>query len=638
MSGSATVQGAFERAVAEHRAGRIRQASQLYGEVLRRDPEHEQALFLVAAISLEAGRLDEAGRVLRGLVERHPQNAVYWTNFGETLRRQADYEGAANALSRAVALKPDLPPAHFNLGLVMKQLAEHGLSLQAFERAAELKPNNAQLERALLNVLEPKTALAHHERSLGLVELGRFDEAIDSSRRALALEPRSAALHTGLASALVEVGLLDEGLAAYREAVALDEQDYLAHSNLVFLLAFQPGVSAQVILDEACAWAQRHAQPLARHVRAHDNEPEPERRLRVGYVSSNFNQHCQALFTLPLLEHHDRQNFELWAYASQSNADAVTAALRSQFEHWHDISSLDAVVAAQLIREHRIDILVDLTMHMSVTQLPVFACKPAPIQIAWLAYPGTTGLATMDYRITDRHLDPPDLPAQPYAEPSLVLPDTFWCYRAGDDAPSVTELPALTQGYVTFGCLNSFWKLNDATLRLWARVLTALPESRLLLLAPDGAARARVLATLASAGVDAGRVRFAARRPRREYLELYRELDVCLDALPYNGHTTSLDAFFMGVPVVTLVGDTVVGRAGLCQALNLGLPQLVAETPDAFVDAATGLASDFDALASLRAGLRDRMQRSPLMDAPRFAANLEAKFREAWRHWCEQDR
>jgi protein O-GlcNAc transferase len=636
MSSRATVQGAFEQAVAEHRAGRVLQARQLYGEVLRREPEHEQALFLVAAISLEAGRLDEAGRVLRGLVERHPKNAVYWTNFGETLRRQADYEAAANALSCAVALKPDLPQAHFNLGLVLKQLAEPGLSLQAFERAAELKPSNAQLQRALLNVLEPKTALAHHERSLGLVELGRFDEAIESSRRALALEPRSAALHTGLASALVEVGLLDEGLVVYRQAIALDERDYLAHSNLVFLLAFQAGVSAEVMLEEARAWVQRHAQPLVRQVRAHDNEPKPERRLRIGYVSSNFNQHCQALFTLPLLENHDRQGFELWAYSSHARTDAVTAELRGHFEHWHDISSLDALAAAELMREHRIDILVDLTMHMSVTQLPIFACKPAPVQIAWLAYPGTTGLATVDYRVTDRHLDPPDLPAQPYAERSLVLPETFWCYRAGDDAPPVTELPALDKGYVTFGCLNSFWKLNDTTLRLWARVLTALPDSRLLLLAPEGAARARVLETLANAGVDARRIRFAARRPRHDYLELYCQLDVCLDALPYNGHTTSLDAFFMGVPVVTLVGDTVVGRAGLCQALNLGLPQLVAETPEAFVSAATRLASDRDELASLRKGLRDRMRKSPLMDAPRFAANLEAKFREAWRHWCER--
>lgn len=686
MSDQARVPRVFEQAVAEHRAGRAAEAARLYREVLRCDPKHEQARFLVAALALEAGGLDEAHALLSALLKEQPQNAVYWSNLGETLRRQNNLEQAASALARAVALKPDLAPAHFNLGIVTQELGETTLSRQAFERAVELKPDDARLQRAFAAALvrgahyeraighfqcallgqpsaslyceyaaclrnagrleaalhaaeravelEPKSALALHERSAVLVELARFDDAIGSSELALRIEPRSAALHTGLAAALVEVGRLDEGLNAYRAAVSLDERDYLAHSNLVFLLAFQPGVSAQMLLDEARRWAERHAQPLRRSVRDHDNERAPERRLRIGYVSSNFNRHCQALFTLPLLEHHDRRSFELFAYASQLRSDEVTTELVRQFDHWHDISRLTPAAAADLIRGHRIDILVDLTMHMSVTQLLIFAQKPAPIQIAWLAYPGTTGLSSMDYRVTDRHLDPPDQLAQPYAEQSLVMPDTFWCYRAGD-APEVAPLPALGRGYVTFGSLNSFWKLNTATLLLWARVLAELPNSRLLLLAPPGSARARVGATFASAGVAAERLQFADRRPRSDYLKLYREIDVCLDTLPYNGHTTSLDAFYMGVPVVSLVGDTVVGRAGLCHARNLGLPELVADTPDSFVEAAHRLATDLPALAQLRAELRERLQKSPLMDAPRFAANLEAKYREAWRQWCQ---
>lgn len=636
MSSSVDVQRTFERALAEHRAGRLPQAGQLYGEVLRQEPRHEQATFLVAAIALEAGQLAEAVEALTSLVERCPQNAVYWTNLGEALRRQGGFEPAANALSRAVALRPDLAHAHFNLGLVLQQLGEPGLSLQAFERAAALNPGSAALQHALKSALEPETALGLHQRSLALVELSRFDEALQAAERALALEPGSAALHTGRAAALVELGRLDEGISEYRAAVALDPQDYLAHSNVVFLSAFQPGVSAQALLDEARAWAQRHAEPLAKHRRPHPNSREAERRLRVGYVSSNFNQHCQARFTLPLLEHHDRQRFELFAYASQARSDEVTAELRSHFEHWHDISKLDAAKAAELIREHGIDILVDLTLHMATTTLHVFACKPAPVQIAWLAYPGTTGLATMDYRVTDRHLDPPELPSQPYAEESLVLPDTFWCYGAGKEVPDVSPAPALGRGHVTFGSLNAFWKLNPSTLRLWARVLKAVPDSRLLLLAPEGAARARVLEVLRGEGVDERRIEFASRRPRNDYLKLYQRIDIGLDSLPYNGHTTSLDAFFMGVPVVTLVGETVVGRAGLCQARNLELPELIADTPEAFVAAAVRLAADRDRLVELRAGLRERLQRSALSDAPRFAANLEAAYRQAWRHWCER--
>jgi predicted O-linked N-acetylglucosamine transferase (SPINDLY family) len=272
-------------------------------------------------------------------------------------------------------------------------------------------------------------------------------------------------------------------------------------------------------------------------------------------------------------------------------------------------------------------------MHMATTQLRIFACKPAPVQIAWLAYPGTTGLPSIDYRITDRYLDPPDRPSDPYSEESLVLPDTFWCYQPGVELP-VTDLPARSKGYVTFGCLNSFWKLNDATLRLWATVLERVPGSRFLLLAPEGNARRHVLETLERAGIARARVEFAARRPRAEYLQLYHRIDICLDALPYNGHTTSLDAFWMGVPVLTLVGQTVVGRAGLCQAMNLGLPQLISLTPEAFAESAVNLAGDLVALAELRAGLRKRMENSPLMDAQAFARNLEAKYRESWQRWC----
>jgi protein O-GlcNAc transferase len=685
--GQANLQRVFESAIAEHRAGRVREASRQYAEVLRVDPEHEQALFLVAALALESGRPEEAQGILQRLITRYPQNPVYWVNFGEALRRQGRLEPAAEAFARAVTLKPDLSHAHFNLGIVTQQLGELALALPAFERAADLKPDDAQVQRGLANALvasrsflralghfqcalalapkaaplwvdyavclrnagrcstalaaasravelDAQNALAHHERSAALTELGRFDEAIASSRNALGLQPRSAAAHTGLAAALVDSGQLEAGIAAYRAAVELDAQNHLAHSNLLFLLAFAPGNSAQVLLEEARRWQRLHAPAPAEPINAHANERDPERRLRLGYVSSNFNDHCQSLFTLPVLEQHDHARFELFAYASLTKEDSVTAELRERFDVWRDISTLSPLAAAELIRRDEVDVLVDLTMHMSVSQLRTFAHKPAPVQIAWLAYPGTTGLEAIDYRITDIHLDPPELPPQPYAERSLIMPETFWCYRPGRNTPEVAPLPASARGYVTFGCLNSFWKLNDATLELWARVLGAVAESRLLLLAPEGEARARVRAVLKRCGVDERRLEFASRRPRADYLRLYDGIDICLDTLPYNGHTTSLDAFYMGAPVVTLVGDTVVGRAGLCQAQNLGLPELIADAPDSFVAVAAALARDVPGLAQLRATLRDRMSTSPLMDARRFTRDLEQQYREAFRRWC----
>jgi predicted O-linked N-acetylglucosamine transferase (SPINDLY family) len=357
--------------------------------------------------------------------------------------------------------------------------------------------------------------------------------------------------------------------------------------------------------------------------------------LRIGYVSPNFREHCQSLFTLPLFSKHDHERFEIICYAGFQIADETTQRLRGMVDGWRDTARMDDAAVAELVREDGIDILVDLTMHMTNGRPMLFARKPAPVQVAWLAYPGTTGLAAIDYRLTDPHLDPAGEQDDHYAEKSWRLPDTFWCYDPGSAEPAVNDLPALTRGVVTFGCLNNFCKVSDRALALWGAVLAAVPKSRLVLLAPAGAARQRVLATLAGCGIESGRIEFVGRQPRGAYLRTYHQIDIGLDTVPYNGHTTSLDCYFMGVPVVTLVGRTVVGRAGLSQLTNLGLSELVGRTEGDFVRIAVDLAGDLPRLAQLRAGLRDRMRRSPLMDAARFARGVEAAYREMWRRWCE---
>jgi predicted O-linked N-acetylglucosamine transferase (SPINDLY family) len=246
-------------------------------------------------------------------------------------------------------------------------------------------------------------------------------------------------------------------------------------------------------------------------------------------------------------------------------------------------------------------------------------------------------LDTIDYRLSDPYLDPPNADESLYSEQTVRLPHSFWCYDPLDcgDLP-INTLPADTNGLVTFGCLNDFRKANDTVLHLWAKVLRAVPSSRLLLLAPEGSHRQRTLELLEQEGVAGERIDFVSRQPRRKYLEVYHRIDLGLDTLPYNGHTTSLDSFWMGVPVVTLVGQTIVGRAGLSQLMNLKLPELIAQTPEQFVQVATGLANDLPRLSELRSTLRRRMEASPLMDAPRFTRNIETAYREMWRRWCER--
>ena len=348
-------------------------------------------------------------------------------------------------------------------------------------------------------------------------------------------------------------------------------------------------------------------------------------------MSPDFRTHCQSFFTLPLFGAHDHSDFEIFIYSDVINADRLTERIKPNADVWRDIAGLSDERFAEMVRSDQIDVLVDLTMHMSRTRLLAFARKPAPVQVCWLAYPGTTGLSAMDYRLTDRHIDPPGMFEGCYAEESMRLPDTFWCYDPLATEATVNALPAREKGQVMFGNLNNFCKINAGVLKLWAEVLRAVEGSRLLLLTGEGSHRDETLEQLRLAGVAPERVELRGRLPRVRYLKLYHEIDIGLDTFPYNGHTTSLDSFWMGVPVVTLAGQTVVGRAGLCQLKNLNLPELIAETPDDFVRVAVGLARDLPRSGQLAGeACAKRMQASPLMDARRFARNIEAAYRTMW--------
>jgi predicted O-linked N-acetylglucosamine transferase (SPINDLY family) len=370
----------------------------------------------------------------------------------------------------------------------------------------------------------------------------------------------------------------------------------------------------------------------------HGNLPDPERRLRIGYVSPDFCNHVNSFFTIPLLSNHDHQQVEIIGYADVVRPDSVTQQLRGYSDVWRNTVGLSDEQLAGLIRDDRVDILVDLAMHTVKNRLLVFARQPAPVQVTWLAYPGTTGLPTIDYRLTDPYLDPPGLFDDCYSEESFRLPETFWCYDPLTEQPPVNALPAAVNGVITFGCLNSFCKVNDECLALWARVLRAVPQSRMLLHAPLDPARERVLAKFQEHGVPASRVEFVSRKPRHEYLRLYHRIDMALDPLPCNGGTTTLDAFWMGVPTLTLLGKTALGRAGWSLLCNLGLKDLAAETPQGLVDRAVQLAADSSGLQELRRTLRQRMQHSPLMDGKRFARHMEQAYRQMWMKWCVKRR
>jgi predicted O-linked N-acetylglucosamine transferase (SPINDLY family) len=610
-----TIGDLLDRALAHQRAGRSKEAEAAYRKVLARKPRHDRALFMLSGLLFEAGRFEETSRYLENLIEIAPHPA-YLTNLAEAYRRQGALEAAADACARALAADPDLPEARHNLGLILMNGGAPARALPELERAVELRPDGA---------------LFHVSLAWVLLGLGRVGDSIAHCRRAITLAPTLASAHHHLANALVELGDRAGAIASYRRAVELDPADHDAHSNLILVALTDPGYDAAKLGDEARAWARQHAEPLRAHQRPHPTEGDLERPLRLGYVSPDFRAHPIRHFLRPLLRHHDRSAFDVYLYSSVERPDAATDAYRAWAgENFRDIRRLDDVSAAALVRSDRIDILVDLAVHGAGHRLRLFACKPAPIQMTWLGYAGTTGLDTIDYRITDPFIDPPGTDLGVYAEATVHLPETFWCYDPLDAGLPVGPLPARAAGFVTFGCLGSPRKVQPEVVSLWARVLAAVPRSRLLLVAEEPARQA-VRRAFAAAGVDPDRLDFTGRVAHAEYLAQYDRIDLGLDTFPFAGGTTTLDAAWMGVPVVTLSGETALHRGGVSIAMNLGLPELVARAPDEFVQRATQLAGDPDRLGRLRAGLRARLEASPLGDAPRFVRHLEAGFRKAWK-------
>lgn len=643
----------FDLAWSHYHSGRWPQAEQLARQVMQADPTHAEALHLLGLIAAQTGRLDQAIELLGAAVRIRPELADAWNVLGIARIQRREPAEAAASFRRAVEAQPNLVTAHNNLGNVLRELSDLDAAAASFRQAVGIRPDLAEPHNNLGNTLLQLGRLEEAEISLrralelrpdspdiafnlGLVlwNLDKVEEATACNRRVVQLNPSHADAHANLGSGLMECGDLDEAITEFRTSLRLKPGKQQVHSNLIRTLLYHPACGMEDIQAECRLWNERYAVPLRDEIRSHLNTSDPDRRLRIGYLNADYRSHADAFFLIPLLTNHDRERFEVFCYSDVRRPDALTARFRGLADSWRDVLGLSDARVAELVREDRIDILVDLKLHTADNRLLVFARRPAPVQVSWLGYPGTTGLSTIDYRLTDPYLDPPGLFDNQYSEESIRLPETFWCYDPLTDGPEVGDLPAVATGITTFGCLNSPAKVNDGCLVQWARLLENIPESRLLILAPRGRARERIAATLAREGVHASRVEYVDKRPREDYLRLYHRIDLALDPWPYNGHTTSLDAAWMGVPTITTIGRTVVGRAGWSQLSNLGLGDLAAATPGEAIDRAARLAADRSRLAELRRTLRDRIARSPLMDAPRFARGIEQVYREIWRRWC----
>lgn len=494
----------------------------------------------------------------------------------------------------------------------------------------------AEAEHAYREILRdaPQHPAALHHLGLIAMQAGNFDLAQELIGDAIAADPADIRARHSLGQVLRALGRVDEEIELYQATLAIAPDAASIHSALCLASCFSARRDAAAVYAEHCAWAARFAPSVPQH--AYANAPDPGRRLRLGYVAFDFDNAINGCYLEEVFRLHDRAGFELFLYQNGKRPGPWSGRLRRQAAHWREIRELDDAAAAAAIRADGIDVLIDLSGHLGDNRLRTFALKPAPVQVSWLSYPATTGLAAMDYRITDPWCDPPGLTEKFYTEKLQRLPHTYWCYHPAVAAP-ITPLPALKNGCITFGSYNGMAKLSEAALALWARLLLALPRSRLFILTvPRGSATEALRQRFERQGIAPERLEIEAGTNPERFHEMFARADIALDPFPYNGATTTLESLWNGVPVVTLAGTSCVSRAGVSMLSNCGLTQFIANSEDEYLAIAQRLAADLPALQSLRASLRARLQDSPIMDAAGFTADLEAACRHMWQTWCSR--
>lgn len=610
-------------AFAHHQAGRHAEAEVRYRHILELDPQNPNALHLLGVLAQEAGRNEEAVALISQAIRVFPHGPAFHNNLGNALKALGRLEEARNAYLSALRLQPDYTEAQSSLGLVLHGLKRWDEAVELFLTALRMRPDHP----IVLNNL-----------GVSLNLMGRLEEATAAFRRSLELNPDQPETHNNLSSILYEQGDSEGALAHGRKALELRPGYTAAHSSLLLRLNYEPSLTPGELFAAHKEWGRVHEAPPAKELPAFRVDLNSERLLRVGYVSPDFRRHSVAAFFEPLLLGHDRTQVEIHCYSQVADPDEVTQRLCALSDHWRKIVGLNDDALADLIRQDRIDVLVDLAGHTANGRLPLFARRPAPVQITWLGYPNTTGMKAFNARFTDEVADPKGAGAEAFHTETLVrLPQGFLCYGPPREAPPVAPLPALHRKHFTFGSFNSLLKVNAKVISAWAEILKRTPGSRLLLkglLQRDAANRRRFEKLFEDRGVSLGRIALIPAVPEfRDHLATYAQVDLALDPFPYNGTTTTCEALWMGVPTLTLRGDRHAGRVGASILSRVGLEAFIAEDLGSYIQSAELWAGRARALSDLRAGLRNRMAASALCDAQGFAAQMEAAYRELWEGW-----
>ncbi|GLI93826.1 tetratricopeptide repeat protein [Methylocystis echinoides] len=611
----------LNRGIALHKLNRFEDALDAYATALSINPRRSETYDNLGQTLVSLNRLEEAVASHDAAVAINPRNAIFFYNRGIALHECGRLAEALQSYSSAIDLDPFFAEARNNLGNVLQAQKRLDEAFDSYNRAITLNPHFPAPHNNLGEILR---------------EQGRFDEALESCARAIQLNPEFAEAYSNQADALAELGRLDEAVESYRMALSLNPRLTRAYSNMILNLNYREDSTAESIRCEARRFGELAAS-LRNHRYIQWRTQRYPSKLRIGFVSGDLRNHPVGYFTQALFPRLAQSGFEMFAYPTLAAEDDLTTRIKGCFRGWRPLVGLDDRKAAATIYADELHILLDLAGHTGMNRLPVFAYKPAPIQISWLGYCGTTGVAEMDYLLGDAIVTP-ERDENHFCEKIWRLPDAYWCFSPPSEQITPGPLPALQNKSVTFGCFNNLKKVNPRVISVWSRLLTAVPGAKLLLKAKQLSSeptRSDIIGKFASHGVPPERLVLEGHSTRSDYLEAYNRVDIALDTFPFPGGATSLEGLWMGVPFITMKGDRFYSHNGEAIAATAGLFDWIANNEQEYVQKAIEISMKWDDLAGLRRALRDRVRVSPLFDAHRFSEQFERTLREIWEQWAQ---
>lgn len=606
--------------------GKPEEALENYLHAAELRPDAPIIQYNIANALSDLGRLDEALDHYSRAVGLDPAYVDAYVGRARVLYMMKKYEQACTDYREVLAIRSDHCDAAYNLGTTLAELGQHEEAISCFRMAISLSPGKRDTWLALGNYLSTRVDKGD---SSGL------DEAISCYRKVVSLNPHDGNTRLRLGKMLLTYGKVDDALHEYRQVMEHCSDPCDANSCFLMALQYHPAPMLQDLYEESAHWHRKFAAAVPK-LASHRNRRDSDRTLRIGYVSADFHRHPVGFLLMPVLYHHNADRYEVYCYSNKAHSDVFTKRLRSYADNWREIADMSDETVQDMVVADEIDILVDLSGHTSGNRLLLFARKSAPVQATWLGYFFSTGLTEIDYIIMD---DTAVLPMEEqwFSERVIRLPDTRFCYEPPPYAPDVAALPALGNGWITFGSFNNLAKVTPQVVRLWARVLRSVPGSRLLIKSvafENICGRDHILQQFLAEGIAPERLMLRSKSAHIAMLAEYGDMDIALDPFPFNGGITSCEALWMGVPVLTLTGDRPIARQTTGFLRTIGLTDFIARTENEYCALACRWAGDIHELAMIRRGLRRLMTNSLLCNGKRFTDNLEHAYREMWRTWC----